>query len=105
MGYRVISTIAFEAFACHDFGGEGSWLVVDVQIDCTSEYYQKWVTSVAWLAVGLYPIGAIALCTVLLRSARGAIVNPVRHRKDGIAAGPFRRDCVARSDGPECAAL
>ena len=32
--YPVITTIAFEAFACYDFEEEGSWLIADLRMDC-----------------------------------------------------------------------
>ena len=39
--YPVISTVAFEAFACYDFGREGRWLIVDVSISCDASSYKS----------------------------------------------------------------
>ena len=73
--YPVITTLAFQAFACHEFA-EGSWLIVDVALDCASDHYQYTVRTTAWLAVVLYPIGAISVSLLLLISARKAILHP-----------------------------
>ena len=78
--YPVISTIAFKAFACHNFPGSGSWLIADVNIACgTDEHYE--VMAIAVAAVVVYPVGAIILCTVLLLAARKAI-NPPKDEAD-----------------------
>lgn len=74
--YPIISTIAFEAFACHEFEGIDKWLIVDVSVDCSSEYYLSTVYFVAWVAVAIYPIGTMILCGFMLSTAREAIVKP-----------------------------
>jgi len=78
--YPVITTIAFEAFACHrvqlgESGGFGTWLIADVAIDCTSDLYST-VRLVAFIALALYPVGAIVFCSVLLYMAHDAIMFP-----------------------------
>ena len=82
--YPVINTIAFEAFACHEFeeysgGPKYRYLIDDVSIRCNygDPVYDE-VTFLAWLAILLYPVGAMVLCLVLLLCAR----NAIRHPKD-----------------------
>ena len=73
--YPVVSTVAFEAFACYDFEEEGRWLIVDVSIDCNSDGYIL-VSVFAGCAVLAFPVGVMVTVGVLLYIARKTILNP-----------------------------
>jgi len=83
--YPIITSIAFEAFACYIFNDPREpevqkWLITDVKIDCTAEEYDS-VTLVATLAVIIYPIGFMCLIAVLLLCCRATILFPKERRK------------------------
>ena len=51
-----VTTIAFEAFECYDFGKEGRVLVSDVGLDCDGEDYSR-VQAEAYVSGLIYPVG------------------------------------------------
>jgi hypothetical protein len=77
--YPLIANVAFEAFSCYPEFEDGTrYLIVDVSIACDSnaeEYTRVYAT--AWLAIGVYAFGLLALNAALLFNARKAIVKRV----------------------------
>jgi len=77
--YPVVNTIAFQAFPCIVFDRgeafESSWLIADVAVQCDDPASYGGVLGLAWLAVVLYPIGALVVCGTLLMRARHAILR------------------------------
>jgi hypothetical protein len=75
--YPLIANVAFEAFSCYPKFEDGTrYLIVDVSIECdlnTDKYKRVYAT--AWLAVGVYAFGLLALTAVLLFWARTAILT------------------------------
>jgi hypothetical protein len=75
--YPLIANVAFEAFSCYPAFDDGSrYLIVDVSILCdltTVEYARLYAT--AWLAVGVYAFGLLAVNAALLFCARKAILK------------------------------
>ena len=65
---------AFEAFPCHEFDGDGKWLVADVRVQCDTPEHER-IKSWAWAAIVLYPIGWTATTAVLLFKARKSITG------------------------------
>ena len=63
--YPVVTTIAFEAFPCHDFAEDGRFLMADVSIVCGSTQHTATVLF-AWVAVFVYPIGLLLVTGALL---------------------------------------
>ena len=72
LAYPLVTTAAFDAFACHTFT-QSKWLKVDVSIQCGTTEHAK-VIGLAWVAIVLYPIGLLALIGGLLFAARHAIL-------------------------------
>lgn len=70
--YPIVTTRAFEAFPCHDFGAEGRWLMADVSVQCGTHPHTH-IRVCAWLAIGLYPIGWTITTALLLFTARESI--------------------------------
>lgn len=66
--------MAFQAFPCYDFNDDGHWLIADLSVECDTEEHTR-LTSLAWLAIGLYPLGQLALYALLLFRAREAICS------------------------------
>ena len=70
-----ISTKIFYNFACKDFDGDyGSYLKVDLSIDCNSPEH-KLSSVFAFLSILAYPLGVPAMYMSLLRRKRD-LVNP-----------------------------
>ena len=68
--YPTVTQAAFQAFPCYDLGVDGGrWLIVDVDIACGGEAHRR-VRLVAWVMVGAYPLGLLAIYFVLLLLAR-----------------------------------
>ena len=63
--YPVVTTIAFQAFPCHDFGPDGQWLIADVSLRCSSAEHDR-VVALAWLVVLVYPVGLLLFAAALL---------------------------------------
>jgi len=79
LSYPVVTTVAFAAWPCYTFEQANlfqgaSYLIADVNITCGSDEHRK-VQSWAWIAVCLYPVGALATCAVLLAVVRRAVVS------------------------------
>lgn len=72
--YPLVTTVAFNAFACHDFGGDGQWLMADVAIRCGSDEH-KAAMLLAWLTVLVYPIGLLLFTAVLLGYCKDSITG------------------------------
>jgi hypothetical protein len=71
--------VAFEGFPCYWFEPVGDapargWLRADVSIECTTEEHAS-LTTVAWTAVVIYPVGLFFGCLVMLWKASTAIVS------------------------------
>ena len=64
LAYPVITTVAFEAFPCHEFD-EGSWLMADVAVRCHTPEHEA-IRRFAWVAVLVYPVGLLILTALLL---------------------------------------
>ena len=65
---------AFEAFRCHDFGGEDRWLQADVKVECESPEHET-IKGWAWIAIVVYPIGWTATTALLLFVERKRIMG------------------------------
>ena len=82
--YPLVSNVAFEAFSCHEFDDQTkAFLRADVAIACSSpwapgvgynEEHMR-VTIIAFIAIGVYPLGVILLIAVLLFASRKAILS------------------------------
>ena len=65
---------AFEAFPCYELGEGGSWLIVDMEVQCYTPQHTR-TRLLALVAIILYPIGQLALYATLLVSAHKAILS------------------------------
>ena len=74
--YPILTTVAFEAFPCHDFKEEGRWLIADVSMQCGTDSHKSAVM-LAWLAVLVYPIGLLLTAAVLLGSHKAEVQGKV----------------------------
>jgi len=77
--YPKVTMVAFEGFPCYWFEPVGDapargWLRADVSIECTTEEHAS-LTTVAWTAVVIYPVGLFFGCLVMLWKASTAIVS------------------------------
>ena len=68
----MVSSAAFRAFSCEDFDDGRSYLRADYAVECGSDVHSR-AKSLAWLGIGLYPIGISLLYAALLLRARHAI--------------------------------
>ena len=59
--FPMVSSSAFRAFSCEDFGNGKSFLRADYAIECNTEAYAR-VEQLAWLGILLYPVGISVLC-------------------------------------------
>ena len=59
--FPMVSSSAFRAFSCEDFGNGQSFLRADYSIECDTEAYAR-VEQLAWLGILLYPVGISVLC-------------------------------------------
>ena len=67
LAYSVVSTTAFDAFQCYRFGlegSEGSWLRADVSVRCGGKEHEA-IERVAWVAIAIWPFGAIFAASAL----------------------------------------
>ena len=71
--FPLVSSRAFQAFDCEEFDDGTRFLRVDYSLDCNDAEHGR-VVSLAWVAIGLYPIGVPLLYLALLLSARKAIL-------------------------------
>ena len=72
--FPMVSSAAFRAFSCEDFDDGKSYLRTDYAVECGSEVHAR-AEALAWLGIGLYPIGISLLYVVLLLRARRAILD------------------------------
>ena len=72
--YPLVTSAAFEAWACYDFEGGRSFLKADVAVECGSAAHEH-VVGWAMAALLLYPVGLFVLTAALLNRARRAIVH------------------------------
>ena len=79
--YPVVTNVAFEAFSCTTPFEDGSqWLISDVSLRCSSLAFgyvspeHERVMRLAWIAIGAYPLGILAVNALLLLRARSAIM-------------------------------
>lgn len=78
LAYPIVTTTAFAAWPCYSFAevnsfAGASYLITDVAIDCGSSRHHQ-VQAWAIVAVCLYPVGVLALCTALLLVVRRPIL-------------------------------
>ena len=95
--YPIVTKKCFDAFPCHDFGGEDQFLKSDVSVRCdprgpldvfridynatgnqthdTSQHQEIMFT--AWSGILAYPVGLFTVCTLLLFKCRRAISTQV----------------------------
>ena len=59
--FPMVSSSAFRAFSCEDFGNGQSFLRADFAIECDTEAYDR-VERLAWIGILLYPVGISVLC-------------------------------------------
>jgi len=69
--FPMVSSAAFRAFSCEDFG-DHSFLRADYAVECGTDAHAR-AESLAWLGIGLYPIGISLLYIVLMWNARHAL--------------------------------
>ena len=72
--FPIVSSRAFQAFDCEEFDDGTSFLKIDYALDCSKPEYGR-VVSLAWVAIGLYPVSVPLLYLALLLSARKAILT------------------------------
>ena len=95
--YPIVTKKCFDAFPCHDFGGEDRFLKSDVSVRCdprkpydiflqpynetgnqthnTTQHQEIMIT--AWSGILAYPVGLFTVCTLLLFTCRRAISTQV----------------------------
>ena len=92
--YPIVTKKCFDAFPCHDFGGEDKFLKSDVSVRCdgrgefffleelpknqtydTTQHQKIMIT--AWVGILAYPVGLFTVCTLLLFTCRRAIMTQV----------------------------
>ena len=73
LAYPIATNVAFDAFSCYDFENGAGYLVADVSIECGGAEHAH-VKSVAWAAIGIYPVGMLVLNGCLLLGASPAIL-------------------------------
>ena len=84
--YPIVTNVAFMGFPCYTFEEDGSKYLkadvgvdccvrADVGVDCKDHTYEDEILPLAWVAIGIYPIGLIILNAVLLFCARKAIMS------------------------------
>ena len=74
--FPLVSSLAFQAFDCEEFDDGTRFLRADYSLQCNgddAEYHR--VVSLAWVAIGLYPVCVPLLYLMLLLSARKAILT------------------------------
>ena len=69
-----VSSTAFLVFDCEDFDNGLSYLRADYALQCDTPEYERLV-SLAWLAIGLYPVAITVVQLLLLIFAREAIAK------------------------------
>jgi len=74
--YPLVTNAAFAGFPCYEFEGGRGWLIADVNIECRTPPHVA-ATSLAWIAVFIYPIGMLVTTAVLLLRAKEAILSGV----------------------------
>ena len=72
--FPMISSRAFQAFDCEEFDDGTRFLRIDFSLDCNDAEHGR-VVSLAWVAIGLYPVCVPLLYLALLLSARKAILT------------------------------
>ena len=77
--YPIVCNAAFEVFACYEFENGRGWLVADVGIECHTDEHQR-VMNLAWVAIGMYPVGLFVLIATLLMRARHDIKSNRKSR-------------------------
>ncbi|GMI01196.1 hypothetical protein TrST_g6997 [Triparma strigata] len=86
-----VSTMIFYNFACKDFDGDyGSYLKVDLSIDCNSAEH-KLFSVYAFFTILVYPLGIPAMYMALLYRKRN-LVNPGADRKISTEAALEERE-------------
>ena len=73
MSFPMVSSLAFQAFACDEFDDGTSHLRADYSVDCHDAEGYGAVKALAWTAVFIYPIGVPLVYLLLLTCARDAI--------------------------------
>ena len=84
--YPLVSNVAFEAFSCYEFdNGKRAVLVSDVRITCSTPWAGSThnaehtrITNVAFVAIGVYPVGLLVLSTASSSWRRARRSSPAR---------------------------
>ena len=108
VAYPLVTTVAFDAFSCHHFE-ESEWLKADVSIQCGTAAHDD-ASTLAWVAIVLYPVGLLVVNGALLFAARRAIMSKkptalscaiaFLHREYGAHEGPERRAAAQCEPSP-----
>ena len=72
--FPLVSSRAFQAFECEEFDDGTRFLRVDYSLNCDDAEHGR-VISLAWVAIGLYPVCVPLLYLALLLHARKAILT------------------------------
>ena len=72
--FPLVSSRAFQAFECEEFDDGTRFLRVDYSLNCDDAEHGR-VISLAWVAIGLYPVCVPLLYLMLLMCARKAILT------------------------------
>ena len=72
--FPLVSSRAFQAFDCEEFDDGSRFLRADYSLNCEGPEHDK-VTSLAWVAIAVCPIGIPLLYLMLLLAARKAILT------------------------------
>ena len=75
LAYPFVSTVAFRAFDCMDFGQSGSWLRADYQVPCDTGGEYRQIQAIAVLALCIFPCGVPVAYAALLFHSRSAILT------------------------------
>ena len=77
--FPMVSSAAFRAFSCEEFDTGRSYLRADFSVECTTVTHTSEVheaaKALAWLGIGLYPVGISLVYSVLMLRARRAIMD------------------------------
>jgi len=72
--FPMVSSTAFQAFACEEFDNDRAFLRTDFAVECHTPEHAR-VRSLAIIGLLLYPVGVSLLYILLFRKARRAILD------------------------------
>ena len=77
--FPMVSSAAFRAFSCEPFDTDRSYLRADYSVECSTNTHEsevhEFAKAIAWLGIGLYPVGISIVYAVLMLRARRAIIR------------------------------